>query len=198
MTKRFAVLGYPNSRLPWFSQFLTISNAICQAEVNRLMWDFDNLNQFFEGENYSHMGVADSALGVFASQIYEEVCTTILVVERDPEDIERIQHAAGLPPNNYIRLMAEEFEKIRGRPGVMFLPFEKTRERADMQKAFWHCLPGVGFDELRWDSISELYIDMDPIIASIRLKDEEKRLKRLFRDVLPRVLVKDMNENRTH
>lgn len=197
MTQPFVVLGYPKSRLPWLSVFLTAGSAICQAEVNRLMWDLPELKGMLEGE-YTHMGVADSTLGVFATRIYEEICPRILVIERDPEEVERIQHDHGMPVNNYVRLMEAEFENIRGREGVLFLPFDQLRERKTVERAFRHCLPGLAFDELRWDSLSEMYIDMDPILMGVKLDSDVKRIGHLLRDVLPKLLVAKPDASLTH
>lgn len=184
MNKVFFVTGIPRANGAWFSVFLSTDKTHCYYEPLRDLWKITDLDSRLESDFYTHVGCMDSALAFFLDDLVDVYKARVLVLERDVLEVESMLAAAGMPKNNYCRLVKERLDRYRGHPDFMYMPFHLTRDGRAMQKAFWHCLPGVPFDEERWRLLSQ--VDIEPTKRHVlgRIDRDRRHLGRLLQDVI--------------
>jgi len=159
---RFFITGMPNTPLAWLAVLCTTDQVLCRHSPTPVLASIDDLKSLYEPGAYRHVGIADSALGFFAERILREYHPRTVVVYREPREVDDEIAAKGVKATNYNDLLAEALERIHKAPSVMWVPCQALRQKRVIQKIFWHLLPGVAFDEARFDMLWSLMIQVDP------------------------------------
>lgn len=158
----FFIAGLPRSRTAWLSVLCTTDRTVCYHEPTALMQSLDSLDQIYDSRYYSHVGVSDSGLGFFAEEILKRWAPRTLIVERNVREVEQSLAQLGLPVTNYCDLLLEHLRHVKAHPLVMWVPFEALSEERTVERIFWHLLPGVAFDEARFDLLERMVIEPNP------------------------------------
>ncbi len=178
MRPNFLVTGLPRSRTAWFAEFL----PDC---VHEPIVDFDEIADIRKTYEV-YKGISDSGLGFWLDWILREVKPRTLIIERDIGEVEASLMAMGtnLPNTNFCELLKVELEKFRHHPLVMWVPFEYLDR--NMAKIWFHLLPGIPFDEERFDIMRQKVVEVDvkEVMKTIR-KDS------IIKEIMPRIRIKE-------
>lgn len=189
----FLVTGMPRSMTAWLSVFLTTGTSLCYHEPTWKISDIKQLRSLYESQFYKFVGIADHALGFFLPEILQSLRPRTVVVWRDPKEVQDSLAKIGLPRTNFVDLLAEAIAPFHNHPLVLWVPFEALNEKRTAQKIFWHLMPGEPFDEPRYEELSKMMIETNPIKTIIAAERHQQNLNSLLKDVLPRVRMLEGN-----
>lgn len=185
--QKFLITGLPRCRTAWLSVLCTIGGSMCYHEPMARMVDISDLEQIYSSEYYKHIGVADSGLGFFLDWILKNMAPRTLIVERDPKEVTESLFKLGVARSNYSHLLLEKLQEFRDHPLVMWVPFEALNTKRVVQRVFWHLLPGMAFDEERYEQLEKTKIETDPARTFKEAEKHKDQLARLMRDILPKI-----------
>ena len=181
---KFFVTGLPRSRTAWMSAFLSTGETLCLHEPCCLISQIDQLPAVLDTTFYKHMGFADSGLGFHIEWILENLKPRTLIIERDVAEVEESFRKAGLVANNfyYCDLLAQTLLEFRDHPLVKWVHFNSLGHKRVMQDIYWWLMPGMAFDEARYEQFSSFNIEVNLERTIERAYKSEKNLESLFRD----------------
>ena len=183
----FLVTGLPRSRTAWMSVLLTTAQSLCLHEPSASFREIEELRTFYETDYPNYMGASDSGLAFFLPWILENLHPHTLIIERDPDEVTESLCQIGMPRTNIAYLLRDALEPFRHDPMCLWVPFRRLDDRRTIEKVFWHLLPGVPFDEDRYDQLRHMNIQASLGKTLQTLSDNADGNRNFLRDVLPRV-----------
>ena len=183
--KPFLITGLPRSRTAWLSLFFCTGESICFHEPIGGIRAISDLETLYQSDFYKHVGISDSGLGFFLDWILENIKPRTLIIERDTAEVADSLAKVGVPRTNFPELLAERLQAFRDHPLVMWVPFDALDTKRIVQKAFWHLMPGVAFDEDRYEQFAKMHIEIDVATTVAEAKKNKENLEHLFKDIRP-------------
>jgi hypothetical protein len=184
MAKGFMVMGMPRSSMPWLAVLLTTDRSVCYPEPLKDMQESTDIDRLMEAKGYSHVGVADTALAFFPEVIDRILCPVVLVM-REPGECTADLIRMGTHPSEAVEFVARTdnaCSRIKTKVNVLVVQASQLRDRRVVQKIFWHCLPGIAFDEVRFMLLSQLVIEHNPLAVIASVKNNLSGMQQLFKD----------------
>jgi hypothetical protein len=157
----FLIIGLPRSRTAWMSLFMTTDNTICYHEPSEAISSIDQLDPYFNKDNYTFSGISDSNMGFFARPIMEKYKTKTLVIDRDLITVENSVALMGIPKTDYCSKLKNALIEIKHNPDVMWVPYHSLDSLRVLEKIWWHLMPGLAFDEDRAKLFMKMNIQVD-------------------------------------
>ena len=185
ITQRFIVAGQPFSKLTWIALFLTTDRSLCHCEPRLFIAHASELKEKLSGSFYTHLGAAGVNLSFFLKQIQEDLQPRILIVEREPQDIDKLVLAKGMPLTNYQYLLDQALSALPCAENVLRVPFEALGAKRTLQRLFMHCLPGIAFDEVRCELFRAMWIDHDAVDLAQNAQRYNDAYNKLCAQILP-------------
>jgi hypothetical protein len=186
MAQPFLITGLPRCREAWLSVLTTTDKTVCKFHPLLDIADKTELPSMFESAFYSHIGLADSSLAFFTGWLLEHVKPRTVIVDRDLEDVQRSIIEIGGARSNVPELMREELLKYREHPLVLWVPYESLAMKRTIQRIFFHLLPGVPFDETRYESLVKMRIGIHLKDAGVEYARNQPQMENLLREWLPK------------
>lgn len=183
MSAGFFVTGMPLTGMPWLSVFLTTDRSVCYPEPLKDMNEPEDIERLMDAKGYDFVGIADSAMTLFPDVLRKMLCPVILLT-RSPKDCVKELVVRGGDPEiakNYVTKMEHAVERAKVLPGVLTVQAIQMRERRVAQQVFWHCLPGLAFDQVKFDLLLQLEITANPY-AVLSASKNISGMQRMFRD----------------
>ena len=192
ITQRFIVTGQPFSKLAWLSLFLTTDRSLCHCEPRLFIDSAAELKDKLSGSFYTHLGAAGASLSFFLKHIQEDMQPRILIVERDPQDIDKVVLAMNMPLTNYPYMIDQALSALPSGENVLRVPFEALGAKRTLQRLFLHCLPGIPFDEMRCELFRSLWIDHDAADLTQNAQRYTESYNKLCAQILPLIQVRPL------
>jgi hypothetical protein len=184
MSLGFVVTGMPRSQMPWLAVLLTTDKSVCYPEPIKDMQEPEDIDRLMDAKGYTHVGVADTAMAFFPDVIDRLMCPVVLIM-REPVDCVTDLVNLGSDRNatlSYVDRMERACKRIQNKPNVLTVQAKQIRDRRIAQKVFWHCLPGIAFDEVRFMLLSQLLIEQNPLAVIASVKSNLSGLQQIFKD----------------
>lgn len=166
--------------------FMSTGKVICHHEPIKTLSDISLFPDLFQSDYHTHVGVSDSTAGFFMQEIIEAVRPPILIILRDPGDVKKSLKNLGMNIDKKIDMLCEDFRDFKSHPDVLTVRYDKLDDIRTMSKIWFHLLPGVGFDEGRFEDFKKLHIEADVPSAIKYVEDNKFRCLYLMRDVIRR------------
>lgn len=184
MSQGFIITGMPLSHLAWMAVFLTTDRSACYPQPLKDMQEPRDIERLMDTKGYEYVGIADTAL-VFFPDVLEELHCPILLLDRPDEE-----SFDGLLRMNVYPDVAREFvvrcraavKRLKNMAGVLTIDNAVSRDRVNAQNIFWHCLPGLGFDVVRYDLLRQVEIIGNPFGAVSAAQKNLSGMQKLFKD----------------
>lgn len=186
MSQPFIITGLPRCREAWLSVLTTTDRTLCRFHPLLGISDKEELPHLFESTFYSHVGLADSSLSLFLGYLLKTVKPKVVIVDRDIEDVLVSQERIGAPRSNVPELMRQELLKYREHPDVLWVPYETLDRKRTIQRIFFHLLPGIPFDEERYESLAKMKIGIHLEDAGAEYMARKPQMDHLLREWLPK------------
>ncbi len=183
MSKPFLITGLPRSRTAWMAAFFSTSPAICHHEPLKLLWDITELPTALASSYHRYVGASDSGAGYFLPWIMRHMNPPTVIIDRNIADVQESMRAIGFDVDGALELLAKRVLTFKEHPSVLWVPFDSLSKKRTMERIWFHLLPGVPFDEERFELFNELRIEAD-VDAIKRLSVTQRdRQQHLLRDV---------------
>jgi hypothetical protein len=184
MALGFIVTGMPRSSMPWVSVLLTTDRSVCYPEPIKDMQESEDIDRLMEAKGYSHVGIADTALAFFPDVVDRLLCPVVLIMR---EPIECVTDLVKMGTDRdaaltYVERMESACKRIQNKMNVLTVQAKQIRDRRVAQKVFWHCLPGIAFDEVRFMLLSQLLIEQNPLAVVASVKNNLSGMQQIFKD----------------
>lgn len=189
--KPFFITGLPRSRTAWLSVLMTTDDTICFHEPSRDIANLDDLGKKFESEQHRYVGVSDSGLGFLASDILERFKPRTLIVERPIQEVEASLDAMGFPASNYCEALKAELDLVKDGPLVMRVPFQLLGDKRVAMRIFWHLMPGIPFDEERFEALSWMNIQTDNKMTLQYAMRNPSKINELMNNAFKKIRLRD-------
>lgn len=188
--KPFFITGLPRSRTAWMSVFTTTGDSICYHEPITKIHEIEDLKGIFSSDYYKYVGVSDSGLGFHLKWILENIKAPTVIIDRDIDEcnseLEKLSKGR-LPKTNFCELLHKELVSFKDHPLVMWVPFKEMKKKSIMGKVFCHLMPDVTFDELRFEELDKLNIQVifDDVLEFVR--EQSENMSNIMKDIQPRI-----------
>jgi hypothetical protein len=169
------------------SVLLTTAQSLCLHEPSAHFREIEELRAFYKTDYPNYIGASDSGLAFFLPWILDNLHPHTVIIERDPDEVTESLYAIGLPRTNIAYLIQEALEPFRGNPLCLWVPFRRLDDRRTIEKVFWHLLPGVPFDEERYEQLRHMNIQASLGKTLQSIADNAAGNRNFLRDVMPRV-----------
>lgn len=184
--KPFMITGLPRSRTAWMAAFMTFGKVICTHEPIKTLSDKVQIPELFKSEYHTHIGISDSTAGFFMPEIMELVRPATVIIVRPRHEVKASMKEIGLPCDRQIDMLCEELGIFKSHPDVITVAYDKLNDIRTMSKIWFHCLPGVPFDEERFANFKNLHIEADIPALVKYVEDNKFRCLNLMREVIVR------------
>lgn len=173
MSAGFALTGMPFCGMPWVSVLLTTDKSVCYPEPLRDLHEPDDIGRLMDVKGYDFVGVADASLAFFP-EILESLLVPKVVIMTDPaySTAQLIKSGADqAAAARFIQITMAALEAVKAMPFTLTVMAHQIRRRQIAQQIFWHCLPDLSFDQVRYDLLSNLVIEqsLDSVIRSTKV-----------------------------
>ncbi len=161
MSAGFAITGMPFSGMPWLSVLLTTDKSVCYPEPLRDMNEPEDVGRIMDAKGYEYVGVADSALAFFPEIIEQLLVPTVIVMQEPNHSLARVVAAGSepIPAERFINNSIAALTRLQRLPLTLTVMASQVRRREVAQQIFWHCLPNLAFDQVRYDLLAQLVIE---------------------------------------
>ena len=184
--KPFLITGLPRSRTAWMSAFFCTGNIFCLHEPMSTLYDISEAGRLFTSDFHSHVGVSDTAAGFFLPWIMENVNPPTVIIERDLADVEEDLRRVGIPVVNDMQtVLLKKLNEYRHHPNVLWVGFDSLSDKRIMQKIWFHLVPGVPFDDERYEQLNDLNIQANVPKFKEYAQANQARQAHMLRDVFP-------------
>ena len=160
----FLITGLPRSRTAWLAHLFTMPGVWCEHEPSGRFESLSDLGDYFKPKSGSgwRIGAADHGLGWWLAEILHRWEPRVLLVERPVEEVYAALRGLGLPAEcmQYLLELKRREDLVRQHPNVLAVPFSKLDDHRTMQRAWFHLLPGVPFDESRFEYMRRFNIQL--------------------------------------
>lgn len=160
----FLITGLPRSRTAWMAHFFTVPGVWCEHEPSYHFTHLNDLEAFYaRGAGHGmRVGASDHGLGWWLPEIIRKHGAKVLLIERDIHDVNADLIRLGLKDGalDYLRELRRRENLMRAHPNVLCVPYSKIDEPGRMERAWFHCLPGVPFDEARFQYMRRFNIQL--------------------------------------
>ena len=187
---KFFVTGLPRSRTAWMSAFLSTGETLCYHEPSYQIAKIEELPRLYDSTFYRHIGVSESGLGFHIEWILENIKCRTLIIERDIGDVEESMREMGIPMDRfyYCDLLLQTLLDVKNHPLVKWVHFNSLVHKRVMQDIYWWLMPGMAFDEQRWEQFSEFKIEIaDPRKMLAKAQKYGDNLSSLYGEVNARL-----------
>lgn len=150
------------------------------------MREITELAQVYKSDFYDYIGVADSGLGFFLPWIMDNIQPRTVIIERDPQQVTDSLCELGMMRTNHAFLLTDKLKPFLNHPLVLRVPYEALGSKRTIQKLFWHLMPGVAFDEDRYEMLSKMYVLPAPEVV---VRNQAASGQSLLRTILPQINV---------
>ncbi len=125
------------------------------------MTNVDDINKLYQSDYYKFIGISDPLACFFIDEIIEKVNPRILIVERAREEVDRMLSNGGLGDKILTNYVVEKIKELKLNPEVLWVPYDALNTKRVMQKIYWHLMPGMAFDEERFEEMNKMTIQID-------------------------------------
>ena len=87
----------------------------------------------------------------------------------------------------YCAMLLEALLEMKGHPMVKWVHFNSLVHKRVMQDIYWWLLPGMAFDEVRWEQFANFRIEIDSAKTIDRFRRNQDNAATLFADVNARL-----------
>lgn len=188
MSQRFFITGLPRSRTAWMAAFFSLGKTMCYHEPICDIDSLDGLKHLYDSPFYDHVGVSDSGLGFHIGWILENLGPKTLIIGRPRRDVDLSLKRIGLGESNQTALLERELDTWCSHPLVKYIPYALLGNRRVMERAWFHLMPGVPFDEVRFDQFSRLNVQADLDQVKQRVSDRAPFINGILGDVFAQVV----------
>lgn len=189
MNGRFFITGLPRSRTAWMAAFFSLGNTLCYHEPISRIKSLEDLEALYDAPAYRHVGFSDSGLGFHIGWILENLQPRTLIIGRPRSDVEKSLGKLGLPRTNQTALLERELDRWADHELVRYIPFSLLDNRRAMERAWFHLMPGMPFDEERYAQFCQFNIQADMNQVRQRVAANRDGLQNILGDVLAQVSV---------
>ena|ERR1035437_1316619 len=182
--KPFLITGLPRSRTAWMTAFFCTGSILCKHEPLKELFDITEAARIFQSEYHSHVGASDSGAGFFLPWIMENINPPTVIIERNLLDVKASMLDIGLPMGSPLNELARKLDLYRNHPNVLWVSFASLNDKRIMQKVWFHLIPGVPFNDERYEVFRELHIEADiPKVKAFAVANHSRQAH-MLRDVL--------------
>ncbi len=163
MNGRFFITGLPRSRTAWLANLFTVQNSQCVHEPSHDFATLDDLGTWWESATPSaRLGLSDHGMGWWLEEIIEAYQPRVLLIERPAAQAYAALRAMGMPDQvmEYLRELQRRQNLMRSHADVLCVPFHKLDDARTMERAWFHVLPGIPFDEGRFHYLKRFNIQL--------------------------------------
>lgn len=184
--QRFLIAGLPRSRTTWLSVFTTTGRSMCYHDPLITMSDISELEDLYESEFYKFVGISDTGVGFFLDLVLPTLAPRALIVERDPDEVYRELIGLGVnTAREQIKMLHDRLLALKSHPLVMWVPYEALNIKRVMQRAFWHLMPGEPFDEVRYEQLTKINMQVNLSQALAEAQKHKRESARLYQRIFP-------------
>ncbi len=159
--KPFLITGLPRSRTAWMAAFMSSGSVLCKHEPLKFLSDIRQLPSALGSEFHTHVGASDSGAGFFLPWIMSNMNPPTVIIDRNTDDAKRSMLVdLGIDVGDSLHGLKNTLTQFRAHPNVMWVPFDSLNDKRVMQKIWFHLLPGVPFDEERYEQFNDLDIQV--------------------------------------
>lgn len=187
MSKAFVIAGLPRSRTAWCAAFFSNYPAMCYHDRIGTLENINDLKYLFRNPYYTHIGISDTVAGFFMPWVMEHLNAKVMVIDRDIEAVELSLMQLNMPTGKYLDYMREQMRQYKNHPDVLWMPFEALSDKRAMQKAWFHLLPGMPFDEERYEMFNRMNIQVTSGAIETISFEVKPKLEKLMRDVIQKI-----------
>ncbi len=159
--RNFLITGLPRSRTAWMAAFMSTCRVLCRHEPLKALSSIKDMPSVMLSDNHTHVGASDSGAGLFLPWIMANMPMPVLVIERDLRDVQLSMSTIGFPIGDALEQLLCELRAYRNHPDVMWVAFDSLNEKRTMLKIWEHLVPGLQFDNDRFELFRELNIEAD-------------------------------------
>lgn len=136
---------------------------------------------------YRHVGLSDTALGMFADDLLAEYPSApVLVLERDMKDVSASLQELGLPTST-LPMIREGLETLID-AGAMAVDCRELSSEKTAREVHEYLLPGERFDSIRWRELCRSIIEPNVSILMQEIVANADRLRDgLLKDKIPAI-----------
>ena len=176
--------GMPRTHMAWLSVLLTTDKTVCYPEPLKDMQEPEDIDRLMGARGYTHVGVADTGLAFFPDVMTRLLCPVVLIDRDRNEVLHELLRMSANPETakTYVDRMEKACERVARKANVLVINYKQLRDRRIAQKIFWHCLPGVAFDEVRYSLLSQLVIEQNPLGILSSVKNNLSGMQQMFSD----------------
>ena len=182
-TRHFFVVGLPRSRTTWTSVWLSSGLSFCLHDSLYKVDAVRDLKKMLDLP-YRHVGLADTALAMFADDLLVEFTSApVLVIERDMKEVIESLVSIGLPVNT-LPMIREGMEQLID-AGAMSVECRQLSDEKTARKVHEYLLPGERFDSIRWRELCRAIVEPNvKLMTEEVMANAERLVAGLFKDKL--------------
>lgn len=184
MARGFVITGMPRTQMAWLSVLLTTDQSVCYPEPLKDMQDPEDIERLIDAKGYTYVGIADTGMVLFPD-IIDRLHLPVVLVTRDARQVAEELVQMGTDQEaavTYCERMRRACDRLKTHPFVLGVHADQVRERRMAEKIFWHCLPGIAFDEVRYKLLYQLLITQNPLAVIAAAMNNLGGMARVFRD----------------
>ena len=189
MTQRFFITGLPRSRTAWMAAYFSMGRTLCYHEPIAELSSLDDLPEFFDAPYYSHVGVADSGLGFHIDWILKHIQPRTLIIDRPLCDVDAALARLGFPKTTQTQLLQRALDRCGDHPLVRRISYSSLDNPRAMERAFFHLMPGIPFDQVRHEQFCRLNIQADMQRCTERVRNNSAGIHRVLGDIFQQVQI---------
>lgn len=173
MTRPFLITGFPRCRTAWMSVMAnTVPGAICRHEptAERPWWE--TLSLLREPE-FAYAGISDAALGFHLGEILRDAAFPVLIVTRDPGEVEASLAGLGIygDMQKFCRVLLDCMEPYRRHPSVRWIDHGELDDSATVTSCLRHLMPGAAIRPAKIAEMQHMNVQTD-MARTFRLANE--------------------------
>lgn len=163
MTRPFLITGFPRCRTAWLSALAnTVPGAICRHEPTAERPWQETLSLLREPE-FAYAGISDSALGFHLGEILADAAFPVLVVVRDPIEVEASLAGLGIYGDiqRFCRVLMDCMEPYRRHPSVRWIDHRELDDGATVTSCLRHLMPGAAIRPAKIAEMQHMNVQAD-------------------------------------
>lgn len=161
MSRPFLICALPRSRTAWLANFLTAGRIQCHHELSSAT-SLHGIKEMLYHGAADFCGNADTAQMLHAVELKHLMpLAPVVVVKRDPAEVERSLAALGLPIIPHaVGLLQTSLLHAEKLPNVLSVKYEDLAAESTLRAIQAHVAPGEPFDRQRFQMLSGMKIEI--------------------------------------
>lgn len=160
MSVPFLITGLPRSRTAWLAVAATNDQSICFHEPTAWLDRWADVFAGVWGAHWSrYVGVSDSIMGFHLPEIIERCHPRILIIERDPVEVEASLRKLDILPTNYCSLLTEALRHEHS--SILRVRFQSLSDSRIVVRALRHLMPDAWISVERIEQLQRMNIQTD-------------------------------------